>query len=390
MRRLTPASLFASAIAAVSFVAGCASSGGSAGQSDGEAWSADADSFVQSLYLFVCGVAGYNGSGCPNDNSANSTTSGAAAVPTNSGTTPVLATSDGAVTQITPLLGATPDASPAQFSSWQDHGNGVAVTANGPGAVVATSRSGGGTSVSFTIAASLYPLRTATLTYASSGSLRQLHAYDLDYVARSDSPVLSGQPGIDVAWGTSSTGQTAFTSAPAAGVALVANPFELGWDYQSFGAWTDPEGPAVEHLHANSFGAATPGSSVPASGAATFTGKLAGMYVDPSGKGSMAAANLNVDVDFRGRTLSLASSGMKLSRDPSVTSAAPHLDVSGTLAYAPGSSAFTGTLVNAGGTMSGVTRGQFYGPAAQELGGMFVLHAPKTVESFAGAYGAKR
>jgi hypothetical protein len=374
------ASWFALAIATAAFVTGCASSGGSAGQSDEEGWGADAGSLAEALHLFACGVAGYDGSNCPNDESASSATTGETAASTATGET---------ATQDSPLPGATPDASPASFSSWQNHRNGAAVTATGPGAILSTSRSGDGNTVSVTLEASLYPRRTATLTYDSSGSLRRLYAYELEY-ARSDSSVLSSEPGIEVAWGTSSTGQTAFTSTPADGVALVANPFELGWDYQSFGAWTDPEGPAVEHLHANSFGAATPGSAVPSSGAATFAGKLAGMHVDPSGKGSMAVASLSVDVDFSRRTLSLASSGTSLSRDLSVDGAAPHLDVNGTLTYSPGSSAFTGTLGNAGGTMSGTSSGQFYGPAAQELGGMFVLHAPKTVEKFVGAYGAKR
>jgi hypothetical protein len=40
--------------------------------------------------------------------------------------------------------------------------------------------------------------------------------------------------------------------------------------------------------------------------------------------------------------------------------------------------------------MSGTSNGQFYGPAAQELGGVFALKSATTVETFVGAYGAKR
>jgi hypothetical protein len=40
--------------------------------------------------------------------------------------------------------------------------------------------------------------------------------------------------------------------------------------------------------------------------------------------------------------------------------------------------------------MSGPSQGAFYGPSAQELGGVFALKAPGTVEAFTGAYGAKR
>jgi hypothetical protein len=40
--------------------------------------------------------------------------------------------------------------------------------------------------------------------------------------------------------------------------------------------------------------------------------------------------------------------------------------------------------------MAGPTKGQFYGPAAQELGGVFVVKAADGPASLTGAYGAKR
>jgi hypothetical protein len=40
--------------------------------------------------------------------------------------------------------------------------------------------------------------------------------------------------------------------------------------------------------------------------------------------------------------------------------------------------------------MSGRSNGQFYGPAAQELGGVFSLKSSTTMETLTGAYGAKR
>jgi C-lobe and N-lobe beta barrels of Tf-binding protein B len=382
---------------AAAFVTGCASSGG-AGERSGQGLEAVGEVAL----LLACAVAGYKGSGCAERTSGskpatNSTVSSETA-PLPSSTAPVTNVSESATpvtrgdaaTQINPLEAAIPDTPPANFTRWQDHRNGAGVTAAGPGATVSIGRSADGTSVSSILAAELYPSRSAALFYDPSGSLRALDAYGLTYVSGSDASRLSTQPGIDVAWRASTVERSAFTSIPSDGVALVANPFESGWDYQSFGVWSEPQGAAVENLYANSFGAATPGSAVPSSGSASFSGKLAGMYVDPAGQGSMAAANLNVDVDFSRRTLNLASSGMSLARDPSLASAAPHLEVSGTLTYSPGSSGFSGTLVNAGGTMTGTSNGQFYGSAAQELGGTFVLAAPATVEKFVGAYGAKR
>ena len=172
-------------------------------------------------------------------------------------------------------------------------------------------------------------------------------------------------------------------------VGVVANPYQLGWSYQSFGVWNShaADGGVVQSLN---FGQSTYASAIPTSGAATFKGKLAGFYVSPSGIGSVAGANVTVNADFANRSLQFASSGTTLTRNVSTATSTPQLNLSGTLTYSPGSNSFTGTLVNAGGTMNGVSNGRFYGPAAQELGGAFTVKSPSTVETFTGAYGAKR
>lgn len=171
---------------------------------------------------------------------------------------------------------------------------------------------------------------------------------------------------------------------------VYANPYALGWNYQSFGAWNEQQAGGSAAFAAASFGQATPGSAVPTTGNATFVGKAAGFYVSPTGEASVAVSELSVKADFSARSLGLATSGTTLSSDLRTPRAAPHLDVSGTLTYGPGSSRFAGTLRNAGGTMSGTTSGQFYGPAAQELGGAFVLKSGNTRETYTGAYGGKR
>ena len=172
-------------------------------------------------------------------------------------------------------------------------------------------------------------------------------------------------------------------------VGVVANPFQLGWSYQSFGIWNTHSGDAGV-LQSLNFGLSTHASAIPTNGAATFKGKLAGFYVSPTGTGSIAGANITVKADFENRSLQFGSSGTTLTRNVSTVSSAPQLNLSGTLTYSPGSNSFTGTLVNAGGTMNGVSYGRFYGPAAQELGGAFTVKSPTSVEAFTGAYGAKQ
>jgi hypothetical protein len=227
------------------------------------------------------------------------------------------------------------------------------------------------------------------VTYGESEALKNF------YTGRNFMPGIvakgfNGGREIDVVWERSSSTEAVFTNEPY-NVALVANPYELGWDYQSFGAWSETKFPSASAT-ALSYGAPTPSSAVPTTGSATFRGKLAGLYVSPAGSGWTVGANLGVSVNFSERSLSFASDKTIVTRGPqgSSTGAVPHLSLSGTLAYSPTSNVFSGTLVNAGGTMSGTSNGQFYGPAAQELGGVFALKSATTVETFVGAYGAKR
>jgi hypothetical protein len=199
-----------------------------------------------------------------------------------------------------------------------------------------------------------------------------------------------GQPGIDYADIRSGTGpQSSFTSRDSHGSTLAANPYALEWNYQSFGVW-NRQSWETGNIGASSFGSPTPASAVPLNGTASFIGKLAGFYVSPAGLGSVAAADVKVGADFGTRTLSLASSNTRLTRDLAAATAAPTLNLSGTLTYGPASNAFSGALTNAGATMTGASKGQFYGPTAQELGGVFIVKSPTTVETFVGAYGAKR
>jgi hypothetical protein len=184
--------------------------------------------------------------------------------------------------------------------------------------------------------------------------------------------------------------------APALGDPKAVNPFTkrpgntgvdstgLGFEYQSFGVWNDHLAVRAG-ITAWSHGQTTPASAVPSSGNARFTGQVVGLYVSPAGAGSTARADLSVDANFSTRSLGFASTN-------SVAAGAsnPHLNLRGTLTYAPGQNSFAGTLSNASGTLTGTSKGQFYGPKAEELGGALRVRAASGPETFAGAYGAKR
>ena len=85
--------------------------------------------------------------------------------------------------------------------------------------------------------------------------------------------------------------------------------FDFDLRYQSFGAWNDHAGGFHGYLMAWSQGQTTPGHAVPKTGSATFTGKLIGFYVAPTGAGATAGADVTVNANFSSRSLGFASSG---------------------------------------------------------------------------------
>ncbi|HET9463099.1 MAG TPA: transferrin-binding protein-like solute binding protein, partial [Thiobacillus sp.] len=93
------------------------------------------------------------------------------------------------------------------------------------------------------------------------------------------------------------------------------------------------------------------------------------------------------DANFVTRSLTFNTTNTQTSTNWAAFTAAPELNLTGTLTYAPGTNSFAGTVTSA--TLTGDSTGQFYGPNAEELGGVFFLKGAG-VETYAGAYGAVR
>jgi hypothetical protein len=64
------------------------------------------------------------------------------------------------------------------------------------------------------------------------------------------------------------------------------------------------------------------------------------------------------------------------------------LDFTGTLTYAAGTNAFSGPVNTTGSTMTGNTTGRFYGPNAEEMGGVYSLGG--SAGTMIGGFGGKR
>ena len=174
------------------------------------------------------------------------------------------------------------------------------------------------------------------------------------------------------------------------GVVVNATHPKVDWKYQTFGLWETGLDTGSGTVGAISVGAQTAASAIPTTGVATFIGISGGIYLNEAGtKNYITASALTAEVDFLGRTIDLSTTATeKLDSVTGLTTLDPSLNMQGTLSYTPTVNSFTGDVATTGG-LTGTSTGQFYGPAAQELGGVFSLTGAG-MENYAGGYGAKK
>jgi len=173
-------------------------------------------------------------------------------------------------------------------------------------------------------------------------------------------------------------------------VALVSNALDpaVAWEYQTYGVWLTGLGKGTGNYGSATFGVPTAGSAIPLMGTPTFSGSTVGSYVNPAGELFLTSSQVTIDADFLNRSLDFSTFATQ-TLDPASFAAtpAPSLSMMGTLTYAPATNSFSGPVSATG--LIGTSTGQFYGPAAEELGGVFSLTGAG-VETYSGAYGAKR
>jgi hypothetical protein len=170
--------------------------------------------------------------------------------------------------------------------------------------------------------------------------------------------------------------------------AIVTNPYDATFEYQTFGAWgAYAGGPQPSNANAVSLGSITPVTGMPATGMVNFAGFASGLYYQGTG-GYFTTANMSAGVDFAARTVALTTSNTFVTG--SVNGAlvpASSLNMTGYGTYATGTSRFAGTLSTANG-MIGTMTGQFYGPNANEIGGTY--YATGSQGYTVGGFGGKR
>lgn len=168
---------------------------------------------------------------------------------------------------------------------------------------------------------------------------------------------------------------------------FAVDPFVVGWNYQSFGVWGNADlGAATWKIGVVSAGSPTSGSALPTTGSATFTGLTGALFADTAGDVRATVARMSADVNFGSRSIQFSTSGTKIGNS---LTPEPGLDLKGNLSYAPGVNAFSGSMQTNNGQLSGQGAGRFYGPAAEEIGGVYSLQG-SGLSRLVGAFGGKR
>jgi len=166
-------------------------------------------------------------------------------------------------------------------------------------------------------------------------------------------------------------------------------PLDAGYDYQTFGIWQTGRGTGAGTAGAFSVGAQTAGANIPNSGTATFRGHSLGSAVDRDGQDYLAGADATLSADFASRTVGFRTDNTVIVEpDSGIVGDAPSLDMTGTMAYGGNSNRLIGSASTASG-MTGTLEGRFYGPQANEVGGLFIL-SDDLGEVYGGSFGGVR
>ena len=160
-------------------------------------------------------------------------------------------------------------------------------------------------------------------------------------------------------------------------IGKVINALDPGvaFNYQSFGYWLVSGSFGSATVTAMSFGSPTPAGAVPISSGATYNGRAPGLC--RSDGLLFTYLGRHVCERHSARVRFVGHGATQVSPVTGVTLPALVAGVSGTLTYGGVESIYRSghcTRLPTGGGLSGTANGSFYGPTAQEIGGVFSLN----------------
>ncbi len=174
-------------------------------------------------------------------------------------------------------------------------------------------------------------------------------------------------------------------------------------DWASYGVWSvttgSPPGNVLFDGGALSFGVLTPLASAPKSGKANFSGLMDGLYVNAASEAFSLSGTATMNYDFARPPLKVIEGKFEgIAAIPITPGAVVPAGTIGTINFSAGISGvnFSGTATSTPffpdtkATLTGPLRGSFYGPVAQEAGGVFQIKNVGNTEHAVGAFAVRK
>lgn len=162
-------------------------------------------------------------------------------------------------------------------------------------------------------------------------------------------------------------------------------------EYMVYGIWVTGGGTGSGAAGVFTQGPETTTANIPTTGTATYNGTSIGSYVEADGTDYFVLSDVASTVDFAAGTLTFTNSSSSKSRTPNGSYASDaSLNFSGTGSIANGANTVSGSSTNTvGANITNMSMGgEFFGPNAENFGGIWTGADPATLESFMMSFGA--
>ena len=186
------------------------------------------------------------------------------------------------------------------------------------------------------------------------------------------------------------SGVCGLTSPNATAILIDPTSSPLGWNYQTFGVWNRLTSPTSFDAGVFSFGSPTPATALPTTGNATFNGLANGFFVDSTHAAFFTTAQMTANVNWLTPSITFSTTNTQvvgITAPSSTGTPNSGLNFTGTFNYTGGVNAFSGA-VTSNNNMTGSVTGRYYGPNAEEIGGVYNLGG--AAGTMMGGFGGKR
>jgi len=277
----------------------------------------------------------------------------------------------------------TPMITTVPFSSFSAIQANQAVTFSGGMSEVVTGTNSG-TSITSLSPISVDPTSTSgTLTYDANRRLSAVSA------VTPFASISFSNTGAGNAFSCAS-GVCGLTSTTASAIVIDPTTSPLGWNYQTFGVWERSTSLTSFDAGVFSFGSPTPATALPTTGNATFNGLANGFFIDSTHAAFFTTAQMTANVNWTTPSITFSTMNTQvvgLTAPSSTGTPNLGLNLNGSFSYTGGVNAFSGAVTSGNG-MTGNVSGRYYGPNAEEVGGVYNLGG--TAGTMMGGFGGKR